>query len=130
MKHIYKSNFIAKRKLFTVILTFAIFAYVQSSYAQLSGTKTITGDYASIAAAITDLNTVAAGSGCVTFNVTAGYTETAANLIITATFANQIIFQKSGANPVINAGVGVGSTDGIIKLSGSDYATFNGFDLM
>ena len=57
------------------------------------------------------------------------------NLIITATgtSANPIIFQKSGvgANPLITAGVGVSTTmDGIILLSGADYVTFNGIDLM
>ena len=74
------------------------------------------------------------GSGGVTFNVAAGYTETAANLIITATgtSSNPIVFQKSGsgANPLITAGVGVSTTlDGIIILSGSDYITFDGIDL-
>src|SRR3990172_5789534 len=85
----------------------------------LSGTKTIPGDYATIAAAITDLNTNGDGAGGVTFAVTAGYTETAANLVITATgiSSRPIIFQKSGggANPLVTAGVGASTTvDGII----------------
>ncbi|WP_337872967.1 hypothetical protein, partial [Ignavibacterium sp.] len=37
--------------------------------AQLSGTKTIPGDYPTLSAAITDLNTQGVGSGGVTFNV-------------------------------------------------------------
>ncbi len=58
-----------------------------------------------------------------------------ANLIITATgtSANPIVFQKSGvgANPLITAGVGVSTTlDGMIILSGADYVTFNGIDLI
>ena len=104
------------------------------TYAQLTGTKTIPGDYATIAAAITDLNTVGVGSGGVTFNVAAGHTETSANLIITATgtSSNPIVFQKSGSgtNPLITAGVGISTTlDGIIKFSGTDYITFDGIDL-
>ena len=108
--------------------------FVQGSFAQLSGVKTIPGNYATIAAAITDLNSVGVGSGGVTFNIAAGYTETASNLIITATgtSANPIIFQKSGTgnNPKITAGVGVGTMDGVILLSGSDYVTFDGLDLL
>jgi hypothetical protein len=105
-----------------------------SAFSQLSGIKTIPGNYASIAAAITDLNAVGVGSGGVTFNVTAGYTEIAANLIITSTgtAANPIVFQKSGSgtNPTITAGVGTSTTvDGIIKLSGTDFITFDGIDV-
>lgn len=123
------------KKLFTAIVMLAIFAFTQSSIAQLTGTKTIPGTYASISAAITDLNTQGVGSGGVIFNIAAGYTETASNLIISATgtFANQITFQKSGvgANPLITAGVGVSTTlDGMILLSGADFVTFNGIDLM
>lgn len=107
--------------------------FVQVSFAQLSGVKTIPGNYATITAAITDLNAQGVGSGGVTFNVAAGYTETAYNLIITATgtASNPIVFQKSGtgANPLITAGVGVGAMDGIILLSGTDYITFNAIDL-
>ena len=74
--------------------------------AQLTGIKTIPGNYASISAAVTDLNTQGVGTGGVTFNVASGYTEsTTAPIIITATgtTANPIVFQKSGtgANPVI-----------------------------
>ena len=105
-----------------------------NSFAQLTGVKTIPGDYANFNAAITALNSQGVGSGGVTFNVAAGFIDTAVNLIITATgtSSNQIVFQKSGsgANPLIIAGVGTSTTlDGIITLSGSDYVTFNGIDL-
>ena len=104
------------------------------SYSQLTGIKTIPGDYSTIAAAITDLNSLGVGTGGVTFNVAAGYTETAANLIITATgtLANPIVFQKSGTgtNPLITASAGVSATlDGIIILKGTDYITFTSIDL-
>jgi hypothetical protein len=109
--------------------------------AQLSGTKTIPGDYATITAAVADLNTQGVGSGGVTFNVAAGYTETIAatiSLTATGTLANPIVFQKSGggANPIITAytgGVGTPATaiqDGIWRLVGSDYVTIDGIDLL
>jgi hypothetical protein len=72
--------------------------------AQLTGTKTIPGNYATIAAAITDLNTQGVGTGGVTFNVASGYTEsTTAPLIVTATgtAANPIVFQKSGTGATL-----------------------------
>jgi len=108
--------------------------------AQLTGTKAIPGSgstgYATLAAAITDLNTQGVGAGGVTFTIAPGYTETAANLLITATgtAANPIVFQKgagAGANPTITAGVGTSATlDKIIGLQGSDYVTFDGLTLV
>ena len=110
--------------------------------AQLTGVKTIPGNYATISAAVTALNTQGVGTGGVTFNVASGYTEsTTAPLLITATgtAANPIVFQKTGtgANPVItrtDAGT-VTSTvlgaqaDAIIIIEGSDFLTFNGINL-
>ena len=120
---------------------FVLFAMLTSliSFGQLSGTKTIPGDYASIEAAITALNTSGVGAGGVTFNVTAGHFETfsspTAGTITTTTSssANPVLFQKSGAgnNPyIIGALLGSASaTDGIIKLVGTDYVTFNKINL-
>jgi len=107
------------------------------TYSQLTGTKTIPGDYASITAAILDLNTQGVGIGGVTFNVAAGYTETGVNVVLTCpvnppSVSRPIIFQKSGAgvNPLLTAGVGVSTTtDGIWKLNGVTYVTINGIDL-
>ncbi|RZL07651.1 MAG: hypothetical protein EOO62_16735, partial [Hymenobacter sp.] len=108
-----------------------------SAQAQLTGTRTIPGDYASLAAAITDLNTQGVGAGGVTFNIAAGYAETFASptagaITATGTSANPIVFQKAGtgANPTITAGVGTSATvDAIISLAGSDYVTLNGLSL-
>ena len=105
-----------------------------SAQAQLAGTKTIPGSYPSLAAAIADLNTQGVGAGGVTFNVAAGYVETAANLLVTATgtAANPIVFQKagSGANPLLTAGVGTSTgLDYVIGLAGADYVTFSGLDV-
>ena len=130
------------KKLITIFFATAIVAimFVQSSYAQLTGTKTIPGNYPTVTLAIADLNTQGVGAGGVTFNIAAGYTETiTATLSITATgtSANQIIFQKSGSgtNPLITAytgGTGTPGTavqDGIWNLVGSDYVTIDGIDL-
>lgn len=112
--------------------------------AQLTGTKTVgVGmNYATIADAVSALNTLGVGTGGVIFNVSAGHTENSTSQItITAagTAANPITFQKSGtgANPIItrtDAGTYATSTigglgDGILRINGTDYITFNGIDL-
>ncbi|UOQ98435.1 right-handed parallel beta-helix repeat-containing protein [Hymenobacter sp. 5317J-9] len=107
-----------------------------SAQAQLSGAKSIPGDYATVAAAVTALNAQGVGTGGVTFNIAPGYTETAANVLITAsgTAANPIVFQKgagTGASPVITGGTGVSTTlDAIFTLQGADYVTFDGLTLV
>ncbi len=110
---------------------------------QLSGTYTIPGSpFATIKAAVDSLNLVGVGSGGVTFNVTAGYTENITEpIIVTAsgTEGNTIILQKSGSgadplvtrtdagtNETINLG---GLGDAVIQLNGSDYVTFDGIDV-
>ncbi len=105
----------------------------------LTGIKTVPGDYATIAAAIAALNASGVGTGGVTFNVTAGHTETFATLtagVISTTsgsFSNPIVFQKSGngANPLITAAVvsTTSGTDGIIKFAGCDHVTFDAINL-
>lgn len=120
------------------LLIFSIVLFLQGrSNAQLTGTKTIPGDYANITAAITDLNTQGVGTGGVVFNVAAGYTETAVNVVLTCatnppSVSRPVTFQKSGlgANPLLTAGVGVSTTtDGIFKLNGVNYVTIDGIDL-
>jgi hypothetical protein len=113
-----------------------------TSASTLFGIRTVGGagtpDYASISSAIADLNNNGVGLGGVTFNIAAGYTETfstASAGYITATngsASRPITFQKSGegANPVITAPVGTGATDAIIAITGCDYVTFNGIDLI
>lgn len=121
---------------FILISLLAVQAYAQP----LTGTKTVGagGNYTTLASAIAALNTNGAGSGGVTFQVAAGHTETfsspTAGTITTTTGSatSPIVFRKSGAgnNPLITAGVGTGTTtDGIIKIAGTDYITFDGIDL-
>ncbi|MEO7769366.1 MAG: hypothetical protein ABIS01_18175, partial [Ferruginibacter sp.] len=133
-----KSNGISK----CLSIIFCISLYTSNAYTQLSGTKTIPGNYATISAAVTALNAGGVGAGGITFNVAANYTETITSTITltaTGTAANPVIFQKnpatSGANPLITAytsGVGTPATaiqDGIWRLTGSDYITINAIDV-
>ncbi|MFA7359510.1 MAG: T9SS type A sorting domain-containing protein [Candidatus Kapaibacterium sp.] len=131
------------KRLFSFLLVlFTVFFLAGSANAQLTGTKTIPGDYATITEAVTDLNTVGVGAGGVTFNVAAGFTEnTTAEILITATgtSGNLIIFQKSGAgaNPIVTrTDAGVNTTtalgalgDAVIRLNGSDFITFDAIDV-
>ena len=123
------------RKLVPLIMAICLTGW---SFGQISGTFTIPGaPYATIASAISAINTSGVGAGGVTFNVTAGYTETFASPTAgtittnTGTLANQIKFQKSGsgANPKITAGIGTGTMDAIITFAGVQYVTFNGIDV-
>ncbi len=113
-----------------------------SAAAQLSGIKYIPGDYSTITAAVAALNSVGPGTGGVTFNIAATYTETIfapISLSATGTSSNPIVFQKNsatiGANPLITAYTGGSGTpatnvqDGIWRMSGSDYVTINGIDI-
>ncbi len=108
----------------------------------ISGTKTIPGDYATIAEAVTALNSGALGSGGVTYNVAAGHTESSGvAIVLTATGSDTgpIVFQKSGsgANPLVtrtdagsvNTSILGYNGDGIIIIEGSDYVTFDGIDV-
>jgi hypothetical protein len=132
---------------FIVILVLSAVLLVQDAEAQLTGVKTVKatgGNYSTLTAAITDLNTNGVGIGGVTFNVEAGFTESiTAPLLITATGTslNLITFQKdpttTGDNPKITrtdagskatTGLG-GDGDAIIQLNGSDYIIFNGIDV-
>ncbi|MBK6505426.1 MAG: hypothetical protein IPG02_07100 [Ignavibacteria bacterium] len=123
-----------------VFVFFLMFSLSTTSItnAALTGTKTIPGNYPTIADAIADLNFQGVGTGGVVFNVAAGHSESAANLVISittspTTSSNTVVFQKSGvgANPLITAAPGTSATaDAIIKIAGDDYITFDGIDLL
>lgn len=121
------------------LLLVALVILTTNLFPQLSGSFTIpdAGGYATVQAAIAALNTQGVGAGGVTFNVTAGHTEafttaTAGTISATGTAANPIVFQKAGIgnNPIITPAAGSGARDGIIKLSGTDYITFDGINLV
>jgi trimeric autotransporter adhesin len=130
------------KKLF-ILSILAVFGSYLSFGTPLTGTKTIGsgGNYATIAAAIADLNANGVGTGGVIFNIPGGYTETfttkTAGLIstLTGSATNTITFQRSGpgANPLItamNQVSGGGTTyDYIICIGGTDYLTIDGIDV-
>ncbi|MBD2722820.1 beta strand repeat-containing protein [Hymenobacter armeniacus] len=112
---------------------------LSSSGAWAQTVKTLPGDYANFAAAINDINSSFPNGG-VTVNVAAGYAETAPSGGLppltaqgTGGATGQIVFRKagSGTNPLITAPVGSSNAlDGIVRLSGADYVTFDGIDLL
>lgn len=126
----------------TIFLVFVSLIVAKDGFAQLSGTKTIPGDYATIAAAVTAVNGAGVGAGGVTFDIAAGHTETTTTpitLTATGTVADPVVFQKSGAgaNPKVtrtDAGSSATSTlgglgDMVISISTGDYITFDGIDV-
>jgi len=132
-------NILASLKLIVII---SLLCFRSIVCGQISGTKYIPGDYASITSAVAAVNSSGVGAGGITFNVAADYTETITSIIsltATGTVANPVVFQKdpstSGANPLITAyttGVGTPATaiqDGIWRLVGSDYITIDGIDV-
>lgn len=121
-----------KLYIFSLIISILFFLSQNNLKAQLNGTYTIPGSYNSIAAAINALNSYGV-SGNVTFNVATGLREQGSNLTLTASGSSTafIKFVKSGSgnNPLITATAGIGSYDGIIRLYGVNYITFDGIDL-
>ncbi|MGC4041227.1 MAG: hypothetical protein QM710_10690 [Flavobacterium sp.] len=121
-------------------------AYATAASGPLNGTYYIpSACFPTIASAVTALNNNGV-SGPVTFNVLAGYTETApvggysllgsgaAGNLATGTATNTITFKKFGtaANPTITAFTPQtsGSTvDGLFKIIGGDYITVDGFTM-
>ncbi len=82
--------------------------------AQLMGTKNIPGDYATLAAAITDLNTQGVGAGGVTLNLLAANPETApaggyvigdtGSLVLTTTASSSPVIIQGNANIITASG--------------------------
>ncbi|MDP4261825.1 MAG: T9SS type A sorting domain-containing protein [Bacteroidota bacterium] len=114
-------------RVFSLILIIVLLGF--SAKSQLSGIKSIPGDYPDLAAAIADLNNHGPGSGGVTFNILASQTAPEGGYLITATgtSSNPVIFHGNN-NTVLAAGTTT-NTDGIFKLVGSDYITITNFIL-
>ncbi len=114
---------------------------VSGTQAVLTGTKNIPGDYATLAAAITDLNANGVGTGGVTFNVLAGNAQTApaggyviggtgSLVLTTSSAANPIIFTGNGNTATASATQTVGNvSDAVFKLVGADFVTIQGFTI-
>jgi len=126
------------KRLFIFILVITTGSLVSGQ--PLTGVKSIPGDYATIQAAIAALNSQGVGSGGVIFNVAANHkdtltTSTAGLITATGNETDTIVFRKdpatTGNNPKITAftpGTST-TTDGMIKIAGGDYITFDGIDL-
>src|SRR5256885_4602185 len=104
-------------------------------------TPNLAASYASLAAALTDLNLVTAMTGPVTLTCTSGNSETApvkgfvvgsATLDPVLSATNTVTINKSGAGAVtINAAVGTSAgpsatPDGMLYLNGADFVTIDG----
>ena len=107
----------------------------------LTGTKNIPGDYATLAAAITDLNAQGVGAGGVTLNLLAANPQTApAGGYVIGGTGSLVLTTTSAANPVTiqgNANTITAPTpqasgslnDAIFKLIGADWITITGFTM-
>jgi len=121
-----------------VLLAILLAISTSTIQAQLSGTKNIPGDYADLAAAITDLNTQGVGAGGVILNILPGNAQTApAGGYVIGGAGSAVLTTSSAANPISiigNGNVLTASashvagvlTDAIIKIIGADYVTLNG----
>ena len=100
--------------------------------AQLSGTITVPGTYPTLAATITALNTSGV-SGPVVVEVSANETAPTGGYVLLplagSSAVNNITIKAIGAI-TLTAPVGTStSTDGVIKLSGADFVTIDGFTI-
>jgi hypothetical protein len=100
--------------------------------AQLTGTKNIPGDYATLADAIVDLNTVGVGAGGVTLNVLPGNLQTAPvsgyQITASGSLADPIVIQGNGNQAVAFTPQAAGTlTDAVFKIVGGDFIAITGF---
>lgn len=128
------------RHLVRLLLFVSVFTTLQLN-AQLSGTVSVPGTYASLSAALVDINTQGV-NGPFTVFVSSAYTETVPvggfSLTATGSVTAPISFIKSGvgSNPQMIAYTGGTATpasavqDGIWRFVGSDYVTVDGIDLL
>ncbi|MCU0754302.1 MAG: choice-of-anchor D domain-containing protein [Xanthomonadales bacterium] len=115
----------------------ATLAWSTPALAQLSGTKNIPGDYADLAAAVSDLNAQGVGKGGVILNLLAGNPQTAPaggytiNLSsANATSGTPITLRGNGNVITASAALTAGAlNDGLIRIVGEDFVTIEGFDL-
>ena len=113
---------------------------VSGTQAVLTGTKNIPGDYATLAAAITDFNTNGVGTGGVTFNVMAGTANRTGGRLRywRHRFAGSDHFERGKSDCLYRQRQHgyrtqpqtVGNlNDAIFKLVGADFVTIQGFTM-
>src|SRR5256885_11239295 len=87
------------------LLIFAAFLFSSNAIAQLTGVKNIPGDYADLAAAVTDLNAQGVGAGGVTLNVLAGNPQTVpAGGYVIGNTGSAVLTTPSSSNPIVIQG--------------------------
>jgi hypothetical protein len=123
------------------LLISMLFLSVTTLKAQLTGTKLIPGDYASLDLAIADLNTQGVGAGGVTLNLVSSNPQTAplggyviggaGSLVLTTASAANPITITGNSNVVTAPASQVSGQlfDGVFKIVGADYVTIQGFTL-
>jgi hypothetical protein len=124
-----------KKTLLFLVVSLLTFGGYQMK-AQVTGVKTIPGDYLDLAAAISDLNTVGVGVGGATINILPGNPQSApangyqlgsAVLNTSLTVANPLTINGNGNTATANTGIGL--YDAIFILNGADYVNINGLNL-
>lgn len=120
-----------KNLLLTMVFIMSVFVVS----AQVTGIKNIPGDYATLAAAITDLNTNGVGAGGATINLNAnqtapspGYNLGSTALYNTLSATNPLIINGNGNSISGYTGTKGGSVttatnDAILVLTGVDFVT-------
>lgn len=116
------------------LLPLLIFVAV-TTHGQLTGTKNIPGDYATLAAAITDLNTQGVGAGGVMINLLAANPQTAPlggyGITASGTSTNTITITGNGNTITAGTPQTAGNlNDAIFKIIGGDYITIQGFTML
>ncbi|RYZ19586.1 MAG: hypothetical protein EOO16_19500 [Chitinophagaceae bacterium] len=112
----------------SIFLILGVFCLLNAG-AQLSGTKTIPGDYPDLASAVTALNAQGVGSGGVVFQVMANQVTNGPLLISrSGTAAAPIVFRGNGS--VVSSTGTASSADGVFVLAGADYVTIDSFELV
>lgn len=134
-KFINKINFTKMKKIYFMFL--AVFLSfntlnVEKINAQITGIKNIPGNYATLAIAIANLNSVGVGIGGVTLNLLAGNPQTAPiggyRIIAVGTAANTITIKGNGNTITASGSQPISSLkDAVFMIKGGDYITIDGF---
>ncbi|MEZ5045695.1 MAG: T9SS type A sorting domain-containing protein [Chitinophagaceae bacterium] len=130
-----------KFNIYILLVILILCTQVGISQAQVTGTKTIPGDYPTLNDAIIALNTSGVGAGGATINLTqpetapvGGYKIGSATLNASTTAANPLVI--NGGNHIITAQVGTGAgtstalPDAIVWVIGTDHITLNQLNLV
>jgi hypothetical protein len=126
----------ALKGLFTTILAILFSLCAGNVSAQITGVKSIPGDYGTLTLAIQDLNLVGVGAGGVTLNVLPGNAQSApaggySITTLTGTNSNPIIITGNGNTVTASSAHVVGNlNDAIFKIIGSDFVTIQGFTML